>query len=81
MEEWKRYILFIIFSVLGDWVYFNILTRPWHAKHMNGMWTSINNNANEMAIRITAAVCFYIIYGSAFAFFTTGMDNDVIHYV
>lgn len=73
----QRYILFVLVSVAADYLYVKILFLAWHLRHIAVIWRPLDNQASAVVIRASAACLFYIVYGCAFAYFTTGMQDDL----
>ena len=72
-----RYILFIILGFGADVFYARVVAPAWHTYHLAGIWASSSGFVNDLYVRMAALVAFHVVYGCAFAYFTTDLHNNV----
>ena len=77
MLEPDRYVLLIVLNALTDYLYLNHLSGNWHRKHLAALWRPADTIVYALVQRITLAVAFYVIYGSAFAYATRGLEHEL----
>lgn len=77
MLDAYRYLLFIIFPFVLDTFYYRFLGTSYTQQHLEPIYVPSDGRVDNYYIRIFAVVSIYVIYGLAFGYLTSDLQDKV----